>query len=58
MDYSSQAADILHFCQKHSFKNVSLLGHSMLAILIDYLVKLTSPYAHIVGVGKRQWHLL
>ncbi|KAL5504056.1 hypothetical protein ACEPAH_8129 [Sanghuangporus vaninii] len=29
MDYSTQAADILHFCQKHSFKNVSLLGHSM-----------------------------
>ncbi|EJD06742.1 alpha/beta-hydrolase [Fomitiporia mediterranea MF3/22] len=29
MDYNTQASDILHFCDKHSLKNVSILGHSM-----------------------------
>ncbi|KAI5122520.1 hypothetical protein M0805_005248 [Coniferiporia weirii] len=29
MDYTTMATDIIHFCDKHSLKNVSLLGHSM-----------------------------
>ncbi|KIJ22249.1 hypothetical protein M422DRAFT_130130, partial [Sphaerobolus stellatus SS14] len=29
MDYSTMAADVIHFCHKHHLKNVSLLGHSM-----------------------------
>ncbi|PAV16443.1 alpha beta-hydrolase [Pyrrhoderma noxium] len=29
MDYRTMASDIIQFCNKHSLKNVSLLGHSM-----------------------------
>ncbi|KAH8118142.1 alpha/beta-hydrolase [Phellopilus nigrolimitatus] len=29
MDYLTMASDVIHFCQKHSLKNISLLGHSM-----------------------------
>ncbi|KAL0948501.1 hypothetical protein HGRIS_011064 [Hohenbuehelia grisea] len=29
MTYSAMAADVLHFCQSHDLKKISLLGHSM-----------------------------
>ncbi|KAG9015322.1 hypothetical protein FRB93_013022 [Tulasnella sp. JGI-2019a] len=29
MDYESMAADVLHFCETYSLKDISLLGHSM-----------------------------
>ncbi|KAH8100800.1 alpha/beta-hydrolase [Cristinia sonorae] len=29
MSYDALATDVLHFCQQHSLRNVSLLGHSM-----------------------------
>ncbi|KAI0032536.1 Alpha/Beta hydrolase protein, partial [Vararia minispora EC-137] len=29
MTYEAMAADVLHFCEKHSFSNISLIGHSM-----------------------------
>ncbi|KAI0044287.1 alpha/beta-hydrolase [Auriscalpium vulgare] len=29
MTYEAMASDVLHFCEKHSLTNVSLLGHSM-----------------------------
>ncbi|THG99885.1 hypothetical protein EW145_g7176 [Phellinidium pouzarii] len=29
MDYATMASDVIHFCDKHSLKNISLLGHSM-----------------------------
>ncbi|KAG1736539.1 alpha beta-hydrolase [Suillus lakei] len=29
MTYTHMAADVLHFCQKHSLRDISLMGHSM-----------------------------
>jgi pimeloyl-ACP methyl ester carboxylesterase len=38
MDYTTMAADVLHFLQTHSLKDVSLMGHSMSVYLLLYLL--------------------
>lgn len=52
MTYLHMATDVLHFCETHKLKHVSLMGHSMCAQMYPLVTTFSNASA---SVGEERW---